>query len=66
MTVQFGAGEGPITLQGYAPAAPTVTATTGQVGTVSYVASTRHFTVAVTPSGTTAVIRLRLAGEGTP
>ena len=57
VTVEFGTSEGPVTLQGYAPAAPTVTATSGTVGAVSYSSSTQRFTVPVTASGTTATIR---------
>jgi hypothetical protein len=54
----FGSGEGAITLQGYAPSAPTVTALTGTAGTVNYSSSTHLFTVSVTPAGTGATIRI--------
>ncbi|WP_435172326.1 CBM35 domain-containing protein [Actinacidiphila sp. bgisy145] len=47
-TVAFAAGEGPITLHGYAPSKPVATASTGSVGAVGYTASTGLFTVAVT------------------
>ena len=47
-TVVFAAGEGPVTLHGHAGRQPTVTATTGSVGTVGYTAATGIFTVAVT------------------
>jgi hypothetical protein len=56
--VMFGSGEGAITLQGYAPSAPTVTALTGTAGTVNYSSSTHLFTVSVTPAGTGATIRI--------
>ena len=58
VSIAYGQGEGPVTLQGYAPAAPTVTATTGTAGTVSYSASTQRFTVQVTAAGTAAMIRI--------
>ena len=47
-TVAFAAGEGPVTLHGYATAKPTVTASAGSVGAVTYNTTTRLFTVAVT------------------
>jgi hypothetical protein len=58
VSVSFGAGEGAITLQGYAPKAPTATAVAGTVGAVTYSATTKLFTVAVTPAGTSASVRL--------
>ncbi len=58
VTVQYASGEGPVTLQGYAPSAPTVAAISGTVGTVSYSSSTQRFTVAVTAAGTSATIRI--------
>jgi hypothetical protein len=58
-TVQYATGEGPVTIQGYAAAAPTVTATAGTVGAVSYTASTQRFTVQVTASGTSATISIK-------
>jgi hypothetical protein len=57
-TVQYATGEGPVTLQGYAAAAPTVTATVGTVGSVSYSASTQRFSVLVTASGASATVRI--------
>jgi hypothetical protein len=57
-TIQFAAGEGAVTLQGFAPAAPTVAATSGTAGPISYSATTQRFTVPVTASGTLATIRL--------
>jgi hypothetical protein len=57
-TVEYASGEGAVTLQGYAPAAPTVTATSGTVGAVSYNSSTQRFTVPVTASGTSATVRI--------
>ena len=43
---------GPVTLHGHATRQPTVTATTGSVGTVGYSAATGIFTVAVTAAAT--------------
>jgi len=57
-TVQYASGEGTVTVQGYAPVAPTVTASVGTVGSVSYTASTQRFSVPVTASGTSATIRI--------
>jgi len=51
-TVAFAAGEGPVTLHGYTPHKPTVTATTGSVGAVTYNTSTKLFTVSVTAATT--------------
>lgn len=56
--VVFASGEGAITLQGYAPSAPTVTASTGSVGAVSYSSTTHLFTVPVTAAGTTATVHI--------
>ncbi|MFC0542783.1 hypothetical protein [Kutzneria chonburiensis] len=50
-TVAFASSEKSVTLHGYAPSAPQVTATDGSAGTVSYNASTHLFTVSVTPGG---------------
>ena len=50
-TVAFAASEKSVTLHGYAPSAPQVTATDGSAGAVSYNASTHLFTVSVTPGG---------------
>jgi hypothetical protein len=58
VNVAFGTGEGPVTLQGYAPKAPTVTATSGTVGTVAYSSSTQLFSVPVTAAGQAATIRI--------
>lgn len=46
-TVAFATSEHSVTLHGYAPAAPTVTATDGSVGSVSYNSSTHLFSVTV-------------------
>jgi hypothetical protein len=51
-TIAFAQGEGPVTLHGYATAEPTVTATTGSVGAVTYDTTTSLFTVAVTAAST--------------
>ncbi|MEO8215126.1 MAG: hypothetical protein ABI560_18145, partial [Myxococcales bacterium] len=59
VTLQYAAGEGAVTVQGYAPTAPTVTAVSGTVGSVAYNATTHRFTVAVTASGTSATIQIR-------
>ncbi|GAA3435123.1 hypothetical protein GCM10018954_047270 [Kutzneria kofuensis] len=50
-TVTFAAGEHSVTLHGYAPSAPKVTATDGTAGAVSYNSTTHLFTVSVTPGG---------------
>ncbi|MFS8200835.1 carbohydrate-binding protein [Streptomyces sp. CWNU-52B] len=57
-TVAFAAGEGPVTLHGYAPRKPTATATTGSVGAVAYDTSTKLFTVEVTATDNKAVIAI--------
>ncbi|WP_037569904.1 carbohydrate-binding protein [Phaeacidiphilus oryzae] len=59
-TVAFAAGEGPVTLHGYAPRKPTATAGTGGVGPVSYDAATRRFSVTVhAGAGDRAVIAVK-------
>jgi hypothetical protein len=58
VTLQFATGEGQISLQGYAPKAPTVSALAGTVGTLNYNPSTQRFTVPVMPAGTTASIKI--------
>ena len=59
-TIAFAEGEDPITLHGYAPAAPRVTASQGHAGTVEYDQSTGVFSVQITPSrAATAQITLR-------
>jgi hypothetical protein len=58
-TITFGSGEKPVTLQGYSPSAPTVTASVGSVGAVSYDATAKQFTIAVTPAGTSATIAIK-------
>ena len=60
VTVQFAEGEGPVTLHGYAPSTPTVTAVSGTAGSVQYSAATQRFTVPVTAAGATGTIRLSL------
>lgn len=54
--VSFGEGEGPVTLQGYAPAAPTVKALTGSAGDVAYNPTSKLFTVQITAAGTGATV----------
>ncbi|RDG36562.1 carbohydrate-binding protein [Streptomyces corynorhini] len=51
-TIAFAPGEAPVTLHGYAPRKPAVTATTGTVGAVGYDRSTKLFTVTVTAAPT--------------
>ena len=46
-TVAFASTEHTVTVHGYAPSAPTVTATDGSVGTVTYNSSTHLFSVTV-------------------
>jgi hypothetical protein len=58
MTLAFAAGEGPVTLKGYAAARPTATASVGSVGPVTYDATTKLFTASVAPAGGTATIAL--------
>ena len=60
VAVVFASGESSVTLTGYAPSPPMATATSGSVGTVQYDSTQKRFTVAVTPSGAAASIRLHL------
>jgi hypothetical protein len=46
-TVAFAANEGPVTLHGYAPSQPTVTASNGSVGSVIYNPTTHLFSFSV-------------------
>lgn len=48
-SIAYAAGEGAITLHGYAPRKPRATASTGSAGAVSYDASTGLFSVPVSP-----------------
>ena len=58
-SVAFASNEHSVTLHGYAPAAPTATASDGSVGSVSYNSTTHLFTVTVTAgSDRNAVITL--------
>ncbi len=59
-SVAFAAGESSVTLMGYAPSAPTATASAGTVGPVSYDASSKRFTVSVSPAGSSATVKLHL------
>jgi hypothetical protein len=54
----FASGEGPVTLHGYAPSAPTVQATVGAVGPVKYDESTKIFTVQVSPRNAAATVTM--------
>jgi hypothetical protein len=47
--IAFANGETSLTMYGYAPTMPTVTATNGTVGAVNYNSSTQLFTLAVSP-----------------
>lgn len=59
-TVAFAAGEGPVTLHGYAPRRPSATARTGSVGTVDYDATTKLFSVTVgAGAGDRAVVTIK-------
>ena len=49
-TIAFAAGEGAVTLHGYAPSRPVVTATKGTAGPVTYDAASGQFSVAVSPA----------------
>ena len=55
-TVEFARGEQAVTLHGYAPAAPTVTATGGAVDGLSYDAATQRFQFAVHPDAAPASV----------
>ena len=59
-TVRFAAGEGPVTLSGYAAAAPSATGTYGGVHAVRYNVRTHVFSVSVAPGpdGATATVRI--------
>ena len=48
-TITFASGETSLTMYGYAPSQPNVTATDGTVGTVTYNASTGIFSYPVSP-----------------
>jgi len=64
-TVRFAAGEGPVTLSGYA-AAPSATASYGSVRATRYNARTHMFGISVTPgpNGATATVSItRIAGR---
>ncbi|MEP7052016.1 MAG: hypothetical protein ABJB12_16745 [Pseudomonadota bacterium] len=60
VSVVFASGESSVTLSGYAPSAPTATATSGAVGSVQYDSAQKRFTLAVMPSASAASIRLHL------
>jgi hypothetical protein len=53
-------GENPVTIQGYAPLAPTVAASARSVGATGYDAAAKPFTIAVTRLGTSAAVSLML------
>jgi hypothetical protein len=59
-TIAFAPGEGPVTLHGYAPRRPTVSASAGSVGAVGYDASTKlfSFTVSAQSAGHQAVVTI--------
>src|SRR5207245_1176992 len=61
-TIAFAAGERAVTLHGYAPSRPAVTATKGAAGAVTYDAASGQFSVAVSPAPDgTAAIRIASA-----
>jgi hypothetical protein len=60
VSVAFAAGEKSVTLAGYAASAPTATADMGAVGAVQYESAAKRFTVAVMPTGTSAIVKLHL------
>lgn len=60
VSVAFASGEKSVTLMGYAASAPTATADTGTVGAVQYDATSKLFTVAVTPAAAAASVKLHL------
>ena len=59
VTVAFAPGEAMVTLHGYATAAPTVSATTGAVGAVTWSAPTGLFSFPVMPASGAASLTLR-------
>jgi hypothetical protein len=59
VSLAFAAGEGPVTLRGYAPAQPTATASVGTVGPVTWNAATKMFTVDVTQASGVATLNVR-------
>ncbi|HKD77260.1 MAG TPA: CBM35 domain-containing protein, partial [Ktedonobacterales bacterium] len=64
-TIAFAAGEGPVTLHGYAPSVPTVTASNGTVSNVGYDGSTHLYSFSVAQgSGNTASVTIT-PGSGT-
>ncbi len=60
VSVVFAAGETSVTLSGYAPTMPTITADTGMVGAVQYDAASKRFTVPVSPAGSAASLKMHL------
>ncbi|MFL5307636.1 MAG: hypothetical protein ACJ8F1_20620 [Polyangia bacterium] len=60
VSVAFAAGETSVTLTGYAASAPTATADTGTVGAVQYDATSKRFTLSVSPAGSSASLKLHI------
>jgi hypothetical protein len=60
VSVVFGQGETSVTLTGYSASAPVATADTGTVGSVQYDATSKRFTVSVSPAGSSASLKLHL------
>ncbi|MBY8880095.1 CBM35 domain-containing protein [Actinacidiphila acidipaludis] len=59
-TIAFAAGEGPVTLHGWAPRKPSVTASGGSVGAVAYDTASKHFTfTAAAGTGNRAVLTIK-------
>ncbi|WP_394832441.1 hypothetical protein LVJ94_38625 [Pendulispora rubella] len=55
----FAASEGPVTLRGYAPTAPTAVASVGAVGPLTWDATSKLFTVSVTQANGAASVAFR-------
>jgi hypothetical protein len=58
VSVSFAAGEGAVTLHGYSPAVPQVSAATGSIGPVQFDPSSHLFSFTVTPSGDSATVKI--------
>jgi len=64
-TVAFASGEGAVTLHGYAPKAPTVTASNGSVGSIGYDGGTHLFSFTVSQGTGNAASITITPGSGT-
>jgi hypothetical protein len=63
--VAFAAGEGPVTLFGYAPVAPTVSASNGSVGAVTFDSNTHLFSFSVSAGSNSSASITVTPGSGT-